>query len=86
MRKKFNWGKNHFDSHPRMQIFNSGGNLEEIELRSILVQPALLNDLVKQFPTLCQLENNEEEVFSVDDLNRNDNKQGRMTDNLRLPA
>ena len=69
-----------------MQIFNSRGNLEEMQLGGFLIQSALLNDLVKQFPTLCQLENNEEIVFSVDDLNRNDNKQGRMTDNLRLPA
>lgn len=69
-----------------MQIFNSRGNLEEMQLSGFLVQSALLNDLVKQFPTLCQLQNNEEIVFSVDDLNRNDNKQGRMTDNLRLPA
>ena len=69
-----------------MQIFNSRGNLEEMQLSGFLVQFALLNDLVKQFPTLCQLQNNEEIVFSVNDLNRNDNKQGRMTDNLRLPA
>ena len=69
-----------------MQIFNSRGNLEEMQLSGFLVQSALLNDLVKQFPTLCQLQNNEEIVFSVNDLNRNDNKQGRMTDNLRLPA
>ena len=69
-----------------MQIFNSRGNLEEMQLSGFLVQSALLNDLVKQFPTLCQLQNNEEIVFSVDDLNRNDDKQGRMTDNLRLLA
>ena len=71
MRKKFNLEHRiHFDSHPRMQIFNSGGNLEEIELRGILVQTALLNDLVKEFPSLCELQNNEEVVLRVDDLKR----------------
>ena len=53
-----------------MQIFNSRGNLEEMQLSGFLVQSALLNDLVKQFPTLCQLQNNEEIVFSINDLNR----------------
>ena len=70
MRKKFNWGKNRAESHPRMQIFNSGGNLEEMELRGVLVQTALLNDLVKEFSTLCELQNNEEVVLRVDDLKR----------------
>ena len=56
-----------------MQIFNSRGNLEEMQLSGFLVQSALLNDLVKQFPTLCQLQNNEEIVFSVDDLRCKDN-------------
>ena len=51
-----------------MQIFNGRGNLEEMQLSGFLVQFALLNDLVKQFATLCQLQNNEEIVRSIDDL------------------
>ena len=53
-----------------MQVFNSGGNLEEMELRGVLVQTALLYDLVKEFPSLCELQNNEEVVLRVDDLKR----------------
>ena len=64
-----------------MEVLDGRGNLEEVELGDRLIEPGLLNDLVKQFPALRQLQDYEEVLGSVDHVLQLDDT--RMVDRLQ---
>ena len=64
-----------------MEVLDGRGNLEKVELGGRLIEPGLLDDLVKQFPALRQLQDYVEVVGSVDHVLQLDNT--RMVDRLQ---
>ena len=64
-----------------MEVLDGRGNLEKVELGGRLIEPGLLDDLVKQFPALRQLQDYEEVLGGVDHVLQLDDT--RMVDRLQ---